>query len=263
MRKAFQETVIASLKSNSLVAEGFFLKNRPRRGGVQGDATGVNLEYTFSGGITTGLTYMVVDARLEDTDDLDVWSGRLGWSGLGGLELNGEYVIEDSRQIDADGWYGEIGWSFAESAWAPRVSYRYADFDGDDPNTATDERFREIAYGYTDYGSWYQGEITGNYPLANGNLQSDQFRVKAQPNDALTLNLLYYNFSINVPASLDAAVTSDDWGDEINLTADWAVTDNWYLIGVLAVLFPGDAAKQWVGGDEDWLYSMFYVSYTY
>lgn len=263
MRKAFQETVIASLKSNSLVAEGFFIKNRPRRGGVQGDATGVNLEYTFPGGITTGLTYMVVDPRLEDTDDLDVWSGRLGWSGLGGLELNGEYVIEDSSQIDADGWYGEIAWSFADSAWAPRISYRYADFDGDDPNTATDERFREIAYGYTDYGSWFQGEISGNYPLANGNLQSHQFRVKAQPNEALTLNLLYYDFSFNVPASLDPAVTSDDWGDEINFTADWAVTDKWYLIGVLAVLFPGDAAEQWVGGDEDWLYSMFYVSYTY
>ena len=263
MRKAFQETVIASLKSNSLVAEGFFLKNRPRRGGVQGDATGINLEYTFPGGLTPGLTYMVVDARLPDTEDLDVWSGRLGWAGMGGLELNGEYVIEDSSQIDADGWYGEIAWSFAESAWAPRISYRYADFDGDDPNTATDERFREIAYGYTDYGSWFQGEISGNYPLANGNLQSHQFRVKALPNEKLTLNLLYYDFSFNQPASLDPAVTSDDWGDEINFTADWAVTDNWYLIGVLAVLFPGDAAEQWVGGDEDWLYSMFYVSYTY
>jgi hypothetical protein len=263
MRKAFQETVIASLKSNSLVAEGFFLKNRPRRGGVQGDATGVNLEYTFPGGLTPGLTYMVVDARLPDSDDLDVWSGRLGWSGLGGLELNGEYVIEDSSQIDADGWYGEIAWSFADSTWAPRISYRYADFDGDDPNTATDERFREVAYGYTDYGSWFQGEISGNYPLANGNLQSHQFRVKATPSEKLTLNLLYYDFSFNQPASLDPAVTSDDWGDEINFTADWAVTDNWYLIGVLAVLFPGDAAEQWVGGDEDWLYSMFYVSYTY
>jgi hypothetical protein len=89
------------------------------------------------------------------------------------------------------------------------------------------------------------------------------FRIKATPNDALTLNLLYYDFSFNEPAALAPNVTSTDWGDEINLTADWAVTDNWYLIGVLAALFPGDAAEQWVGGKEDWLYSMFYVSYTY
>ena len=26
---------------------------------------------------------------------------------------------------------------------------------------------------------------------------------------------------------------------------------------------PGDAAKEWTGGDEDWLYSMLYVSYSY
>jgi hypothetical protein len=263
MRKAFQESVIASLKSSSLVAEGFYLQNRPRRGGTQGDAVGANLEYTFDGGITAGTTYMVVDAKSSpDTDSLDVWSGRLGWSGLGGLELSGEYVIEDSSQIDADGYYGEVAWSFSDSAWAPRISYRYADFDGDDPDTATDERFREVAYGYTDYGSWFQGEITGNYPLANGNLQSHLFRIKATPTEAWTLNLMYYDFSLNQPASLDPFVTSDDWGDEINFTADWAATDNWYLIGVLGVLFPGDAATQWVGGDDNWLYSMIYVSYS-
>jgi Alginate export len=263
MREAFQETVIASLKSNSLVAEGFFLKNRPRRGGVQGEAYGANLEYTVPGDLTLGLTYMVVDPRIPRADDLDVWSGRLGWTGPGGLELSGEYVLQDSSQVDADGWYGEIGWTFADRTWAPRISYRFADFDGDDPATATDERFRDIAYGYTDYGSWAQGEITGTYPLGNGNLESHQFRLKAVPNDRLTLNLLYYDFSLNVPPALGPAVTGSNWGDEINLTADWAVTDKWYLIGVLAALFPGDAASQWVGGDEDWLYSMFYVSCTY
>jgi hypothetical protein len=35
------------------------------------------------------------------------------------------------------------------------------------------------------------------------------------------------------------------------------------VVGVLGNLAPGDAAKQWVGGDKDWLYSMLYVSYAY
>lgn len=263
LRKAFQETAIASLKSNSLVAEGFFLKNRPRRGGTQGKAYGVNLEYSFPAGLTAGTTFMEVDARIENEDDLEVWSGRLGWSGLGGLELAGEYVLEDSNTIDAEGWYGQIGWSFAESAWTPWIGYRFADFDGDDPLTPHDERFREIAYGYTDYGSWFQGEITGNYPLANGNLTSNMLRVKATPNDQWTLNLFYYDFKLNHPRSLSPFVSSDDWGDEVNFTADWALNDHWYLIGVAAVLFPGDAAEQWVRGDDDWFYSMLYVSYSF
>ena len=263
LRKAFQESAIASLKSKTVKAEAFFIQNRPRRGGTQGNAYGANLEYTFANNLTAGGTFMVVDPKLPATDELQVWSGRLGWSGAGGLELNGEYVIEDSSTIEAEGWYGEVAWNFSDAAWAPRVSYRYADFDGDDPDTVTDERFREIAYGYTDYGSWFQGEITGNYPLANGNLESNLFRVKATPNDSWTLNLLYYQFKLNEPSALDPAVTSDDWGDEINFTADWAATDNWYLIGVAGVLFPGDAAKQWVGGDDDWLYSMIYASYSF
>jgi hypothetical protein len=264
MRKAFQESVIASLKSSSLVAEAFYLKNRPRRGGTQGHLYGANLEYTFPSELTLGTSYMIADAEEDGTGNLDIWSGRASWSGLGGLELSGEYVIENgAADIDANGWYGQVAWSFADSAWAPWLGYRYADFDGDNPATADDERFREIAYGYTDYGSWFQGEITGNYPLANGNLVSNMLRLKLTPSESLTLNVFYYDFKLNFPASLDPAVTSDDWGDEINLTADWALTDNWYLIGVLATLSPGNAAKQWVGGDDTWLYSMFYVSYSF
>jgi hypothetical protein len=263
LRKSFQESFIASLKSNTLKAEGFFIQNRPRRGGTQGEAFGGNFEYTFAGSLTAGATYMVVDPKLPDTDDLDVWSWRLGWKGLGGLELSGEYVIEDSSQIEADGWYGQVAWSFSDTAWSPWISYRYAAFSGDDPDTQINETFNSIAYGYTDYGSWFQGEISGNYPLGNGNLDSHQFRLKTTPNESLTLNLIYYDFKFEEAGFLAPEVTSDDWGDEINFTADWAATDNWYLIGVLAVLFPGDAAVQWTGGDDDWWYGMLMASYTF
>ena len=74
-----------------------------------------------------------------------------------------------------------------------------------------------------------------------------------QPQEELTLNLLYYNFTIDQPASL--GITSDDWGDEINFTVDWQVNDNLYVMGVLAALFPGTGAEQWVGGDKNWLHS--------
>jgi hypothetical protein len=29
------------------------------------------------------------------------------------------------------------------------------------------------------------------------------------------------------------------------------------------VLFPGQAAEQWVGGNDNWLYSMLYASYAF
>ncbi|HKX56026.1 MAG TPA: hypothetical protein VJN01_07995, partial [Xanthomonadales bacterium] len=201
MRKAFQESVIASLKSSTWVAEAFYLKNRPRRGGTQGELYGANLEYTFSGGLNLGTSYMIADAKDDLTGSLDIWSGRATWNGLGGLELMSEYVIENGSGIDADGWYGQVAWNFADTAWSPWVGYRYAAFDGDNPATAEDERFREIAYGYTDYGSWFQGEITGSYPLANGNVTSHMFRLKTNPVESLTLNLFWFDFSLDHPES--------------------------------------------------------------
>lgn len=263
MRKAFQETVIASLDSRSLLVEGFHLKNTPRRGGTQGTADGANLEYTFASSLTVGATYMLVDPETADTDSLNVWSWRVDWQGLSGLELAGEYVVEDSDEVDSRAWFAQIGWSFTDSAWLPWIGYRYAAFDGDNPHTVKNENFRSVAYGYTDYGSWFQGEISGNYPLGNGNLISSLFRLKVQPTDSLSMNLMYYIFTFDQPSALSPDVTHDKWGDEINFTVDWAVTGEWYLIGVLGELFPGDAAEQWTGGDDDWLYSMLYVSYSF
>jgi len=267
MRKAFKESVIATLKSDELLLEGFRLKNRPRRGGTEGEAYGANGEYTFFGTTRLGATYIKVDPNeLPGYDELDVYDGRLDWTPGGkaeGLFFSGEFAHEDSDQIDADGWFAELGYQTRELCWSPTFSYRYAHFDGDKLDTPEDEQFREIAYGYTDYGSWYQGEITGNYPLANGNLNSHRVRIKAQPNDSVTLNLMYYDFTLDEQHVWGDPVTSDDWGQEVDFTVDWAATDQIYVIGVLGALFPGKAAEEWVGNDKDWLYSMLYVSYAY
>lgn len=263
MRKAFKNTLIARLSSKELLAEAFHLKNQPRGGGIEGSVDGGNLEYHFGDRLTLGGTYMLVDANLPQVDDLDVYSGRLSFKPMGGLTLSGEYVHEKSEQIEADGWYAQAAYEAKDLPWSPVFSYRYASFEGDDPSTARNEGFRSIAYGYTDYGTWYQGEITGNYPLGNSNLNSHLVRAKLQPSEKVTLNLMYYNFTLDEPSALAPGVTSDDWGDEVDVTVDWQATDKIYVIGVVGVLFPGKAAEQWVGGDNDWLYSMLYASYAF
>jgi len=60
-----------------------------------------------------------------------------------------------------------------------------------------------------------------------------------------------------------AGVTSDDWGDEVDFIVDWQATEKIHVIGVAGVLFPGEAAEQWVGGGDNWLYSMLYASYAF
>jgi hypothetical protein len=261
MRKAFSEAAVVSFATDEWLVEGFTLKNDPRRGGVQGEALGGNLEYTFGESVTLGGTYMQADPNLENVDSLDVASVRIDWNAAYGFGLSGEYVDESSSQADATGYYGQISYAAQNMQWSPVLSYRYASFDGDDPATEDNEYFNEIAYGFTDWGYWYQGEITGEYVFGNGNLESHMVRLKVQPTEDITLNLFYYDFALDQPASL--GITSDDWGDEVNLTLDWQATDNLYVMGVLAALFPGTGAEQWVGGDEDWLHSMLYLMYSW
>ena len=264
MRKAFKNSAIARIASKELLAEAFYLENQPRSGGIEGDVAGGNLEYHFGDTLTLGGTYLLADANIADADELDVYSGRARWMPLTGLTLSGEYAYQKSDQIKADGWYAQAAYEAKDVSWSPVFSYRYATFTGDDPNTTDrNENFRSIAYGYTDYGSWYQGEITGNYPLGNNNLTSHLLRAKMQPSEKVTLNLMYYNFTLDHPSALDSSVTSDDWGDEVDFIVDWQATDKVYVIGVVGVLFPGKAAEQWVGGNDNWLYSMLYASYAF
>ena len=261
MRKAFSESIVASIDSERWLLEGFTLKNRPRAGGTQGEVFGTNVEYKLAEETRLGGTYMSVDSNLPGSADLDAFSARVDWQTMGAFGFSGEYVDESSSQIEATGYYGQVSFTLAEHSWMPVFSYRYAHFDGDDPTTLIDERFREIAYGYTDWGTWYQGEITGEYALGNGNLDSHMLRARAQVQDDVAINVFSYNFTLDQPTSF--GVTSDEWGDELNFIVDWQASDHLLVSGVFAMLFPGDGAEQFVGGSDDWYHAMLYFSYSW
>jgi hypothetical protein len=261
MRKTFDEALVASLRTDKWLAEGFTLKNRPRDHAPQGEAYGTNVEYTFNDALTLGGTYLNANPNTLDSVDADVYSARADWQVTSTFRVSGEYVDESSSQIDAVGYYGQVSYDMMDTRWAPVLSYRYAHFDGDDPSTPINERFSEIAYGYTDWGFWYQGEITGGYALGNGNLESHMLRAKVQPKDGITVNVFYWNFLIDQP--LSAGATSDDWGDEINFTIEWEASDNLFVMGVIGALFPGDGAQQITLGSDDWLHGMLYLMYSW
>jgi hypothetical protein len=261
MRKSFQEAVLVELETDTLTLEAFRLKNRPRDGGPQGEAFGVNAEVEPMPDTRIGGSLLSVDANTNTGDRLAVISGRFDRAPATGFGFSAEVVSESNDQVDALGGFVQLSYAPDGMRWAPRFSYRYAAFSGDDPLTAKDERFHELAYGYTDYGSWYQGEITGDYPLGNGNLISHLVRVELHPAETVTLNALYYRFSFDQPASFGA--TAADWGDELDLTVDWEYSDQLYLVGVLAWLAPGEAAVQIVGGDQDWGYAMISAAFSW
>ncbi|HEX5049579.1 MAG TPA: alginate export family protein [Gammaproteobacteria bacterium] len=261
LRKAFSESLVASLDSDTWLLEAFNVKNQPRAGGTQGQAYGANAERKLGEDAAVGGTYMQVDSNVAGEAKLDVLSLRANWRAANGLGLAGEYADESSSQIAATGYFAEVSYARDDRPWLPEFSYRYAHFDGDDLGTPKDERFREIAYGFTDWGSWYQGEITGEYALGNGNLDSQRLRAQFTPLDGVTFNAMYYRFTLDQPARLSSS--SRHWGDEYNFTLDWQVNDNVYLVAVLGLLSPGDAAKRITGGSDDWLHTMLNITYSW
>jgi hypothetical protein len=78
--------------------------------------------------------------------------------------------------------------------WKPKLSYRYAIFDGDNPATVANENFDPLYVGFYDWGTWWQGEIAGEYFLSNSNLISHEVRLHLTPNDHVSGGVIFYDF---------------------------------------------------------------------
>lgn len=87
-------------------------------------------------------------------------------------------------------------------------------------------------------------------------------RLQLFPNDKITVNTIYYNFTLDQPNIFGDPVGTTDWGDEVNLMLDYSINNHWSLSGVFSWLVPGEAARNWTGGDKTWVYGMIYVSFS-
>jgi Alginate export len=267
-RKAFEDTVIAKFNRGGFKLEAFRLKNRARRDGFEGEAVGGNLEYDTGQFGNLGFTYIKVtdaDDEVKHMDGLEVFDVRYDLEAPenGGLFFNAEYAYQENSHdadIESGGGFAQLGYAF-NNPWAPQLSYRYTYLEGDDPDTEQDEGFRELAYGFTDWGTWYQGEIIGNFVFGNSNLNSHMARFKFSPHQDIDLNLLVYSFDINEEEAY--GLTEDHVGEEIDLALDWQVNNNIFLSFVVGWLTPGDGGEQLTGGDEDWTHFMVNAAYSF
>ena len=182
---------------------------------------------------------------------------------LPGLTLKGEFTYEKNGDTqEGFGYYGELGYDFGESLpWTPYLSYRYAHFSGDDPSSSKDQNFDPLFYGFSDWGTWFQGEILGEYVLLNQNLNSSTVRLAVSPTEDLKLNLLYYYFWLDDAAGFGTEGSS--FADEVDLTADYTLNDHVFFSLVGGVANPRNGASNFTGGNNLWSYGMFYTNITF
>jgi hypothetical protein len=269
-RKAFAFAAIGRFKPGPHTVEAFYLdKDDLPEADTGSRLWGANYELSLGEETTLGATYMHWYARRvlsPGRDGLDVYDLRAStapFPGLRALSFEAEYAREDNGLArDSQAWSALAAYQFAR-AWKPKLSYRYAFFQGDDPDTPAQEAFDGLFTGFSDWGSWWQGEIAGEYFVANSNLVSHQVRLHLEPSERVGAGLIGYRFLADQPATLAPGVSARDIAVELDLYLDWKLNHNFTVSVVAALADPGRAVEQATGRTDSFSYGMFYVAYSY
>ncbi len=267
-RKAFEFAAIGRFKPGRHTLEAFYLDKDDLPEADSGSRLwGANYELALDEDNTFGATYMKWSANPQDNpgrDGLDVFHARAYTAplpGLQGLSFEAEYARESNGDaLDSEAWSLQAAYE-TDLPWSPRVSYRYALFRGDDPATAANEAFDPLLPGLDDWGTWWQGEIAGEYFVSNSNLASHQARLHLQPRESVGTGVLFYKFLLDEPAA--AGVTSDDVAFEVDGYLDWEINDHFTLSLVAAFANPGAAVQQSSGRTTNFSYGMVFLAYSY
>jgi hypothetical protein len=270
-RKAFEFAAIGSIKPGHHLIETFYLDKDELEENDSGSRLwGANYEYEFNEATTVGATYMkwFADPDIRPgRDGLNVFNVRAYAAPIKrepGLVFEFEYASENNgEELDSNAWTLQAGYEFAKVMWKPTLTYRYASFEGDDPDTASNEAFDPLFLGFYDWGTWWQGEIAGEYFLSNSNLNSHLIRVHFSPSDAVGGGLMFFKFSADQPASVAPGVTDSDLALEIDAYVDWKLNRNFTISFLGAYGDPGKAVQQASGRTKNFAYGMAYIAYSF
>jgi hypothetical protein len=270
-RKAFAFGVLGVFKPGPHKVEGFYLDRDELPESQTGSKLwGINYEFTHGEANTLGVTYFrtMADADVRpDRDGMNVFDVRADTApvpSVPDLSVAFEYASEkNGGLIDSNAWTFQGAYQFTKVTWTPKLSYRYAFFQGDDPHTANNEAFDPLFAGFSDWGSWWQGEIAGEYFLFNSNLISHMVRAHFEPSDAIGTGVIFYDFHIDQPASYGPTVTDTHAAVETDWYMDWMLNDNITLSFIGAFASPGKAVTQLTGRTKNFTYGMVYVAYSF
>ena len=178
-------------------------------------------------------------------------AGRLGYwtlAGVPGLSALGEYAYQTHSDVpwSAHAWYAQVAYTARQFAWLPSLTYRYASFSGDDPNTPTREAFDAPMSSGLD--KWVQG-VNFKKVVTNSNLNTHRVRLYLSPDDRINYTFDYFRLWADVPN----AAGQRRYGDEINLALRWAISRQLYFLAVAGIAWPGEVIKtQTQGAAKPW-----------
>lgn len=270
-RKAWKYAAIARFKPKNHTIEGFYLDRDDVPENQTGThLAGVNYEYSAGENSIFGMTYLRTFAHpniMPDRNGMNVFNGRAYTApipSLSDLSFELEYAYEKNHKLmHSTAWTALGAYQLDKVPWKPKFSYRYAFFRGNDPKTPENEAFDPLFVGFYDWGTWWQGEIAGEYFLANSNNISHQARVHMSPTDKLRWGVVGYWFDIDQPSSFGSGATASNAAFEFDTYADWNFHHNFTLSLVGAFANPHKAVQQAYSRTRNFSYGMIYIAYSF
>ena len=267
-RKAFKATAIAKLTlKDGLTLEAFHLKYNDHPS-TDTELFGERMEWAtddfYMKHLKVGFMYFhIYNSRNVARDGMNgayFYNEANPFPFLPDFSYKASFVRETNSGLPAGyGWYAGVAYEFSKVGWTPKIGYRYASFS---------EHYDGLFTGLPDWGSWFQGEILGEYVLSNNNLLSHQFRLTLKPTERVTTNLIYYHFLLdnrNQPFSITQplAVSSRALADEVDLIFDVTMTNWWSITATLAMANPNKAFTQAVNGSGTWVGGYVYMNFNF
>jgi hypothetical protein len=269
-RKAFEFASIGRFRAGVHLAEAFYLKSDDLPEAHSNTRLfGANYEVRLTEANTLGATYMRfwANATMPDRNGLDVYNLRAYSAPLArlpALSFEFEYAAErNGDRLNSNAWTLQAAYELTKTKWSPRLSYRYAYFQGDDPKTARNEAWDPLMPGFYDWGTWWQGEIAGEYFVANSNLVSHQVRLHLAPNEKIGTGAIFWDFLADQPGSVAPHVTARDVAFEADWYMDWKLNGNFTASFVAAFANPGKVVQQKYDRTSNFGYLMVFVAYHY
>ncbi len=271
-RTAFEWAGTADLSNGSLGLKPFYIIGDHDQD--SSEIIGGDLRFEQDWGSLGVLYANVLDSNdnVFTRDGMQMVSARalgVGVPAVEGLSFSGEFTkqfgSEGAVDYDAYALYGQADYNFAGLPWSPTLTYRYARFSGDgNPNDNDVEAFDPLFYGFSGgWGTWFQGEIVGEYYLFNSNQRNHMVKLALAPTESLGVGAIYYHFGLDENNFFGTPVSDRSFADEINIFADWTFSDHVYVSGVAGVAFPGQGAEDAFGDDRTIFLLEGYLVVTY
>lgn len=266
-RTAYDNAVLANLRLGNFLLQGFYLN--PDELPIADTNTrfaGVNFKYDDNRRVEAALAYITIpqsnavyafpNGDTQKREGLQVINPRLRLTnpfGLEGLWLETEYAYEWNTNFPmaAQAGYVWLGYIFKHLSWRPSISYRFAGFSGDNPNTRNFEAFDSLRGG--GLGDWLQG-INLAKVYGNSNVLSHRVELKVNPTSTLQFSLDYFYLFADQLNNLNgkpalANLDARSIGQELLFTTRWSISQNLFFLSVASISFPSEGIRRALSED--------------